>query len=262
MSNTTNNYNLVKPEEGSSGWANGMNGNLDNIDTLLKNVSDLIANHQSGSGSKHAAAQISCGDSNVLAELAAKAPIVHTHPDLAPKVHTHPDLATLDALNLIQNTLDFLMPDLSQIIISANIANINGGIRIICSTSPAIYVREWNVTVEKNGNVICDIGSASNNVFISSAFLDTVTDGNVLKISVEARSGQSSKSRDFTHTFVYSNSRFDNRIIALEDIITKSLTIGNFIDSFAQDQDALQALANVLQHSNTLSQKIAELKFQ
>ena len=42
-------------------------------------------------------------------------------------------------------------------------------------------------------------------------------------------------------------------------LIESQLTIGNIIDSFAQDADALQALANVLHSSNTLAQKVSEL---
>ncbi len=41
MSNTTN-YNLVKPSEGSSGWANDVNDNFDTIDANMKANNDSI----------------------------------------------------------------------------------------------------------------------------------------------------------------------------------------------------------------------------
>ncbi len=63
MSNTTN-YNLVKPSEGSSGWANDVNDNFDTIDANMKANNDSIQdigsdlNEHKAGGSPHTTADI------------------------------------------------------------------------------------------------------------------------------------------------------------------------------------------------------------
>ncbi|MCD4829744.1 MAG: hypothetical protein K8R90_09990 [Candidatus Cloacimonetes bacterium] len=71
-------------------------------------------------------------------------------------------------------------------------------------------------------------------------------------------SSLSSKERTVQHTFYTTSLPLEERLNAIET----QLTLGNIIDSFAQDEDALQALANVLHSSNTLAQKVSELMQQ
>ncbi|MCD4818319.1 MAG: hypothetical protein K8S23_06475, partial [Candidatus Cloacimonetes bacterium] len=155
----------------------------------------------------------------------------------------------------IDNTLDLLLPDLTSVIISASIKNRPDGIRIICNTSPAINITNWILDITKNGNTVCETISSSSFIFINEEALIGVDNGDTLEITITALSGRTSKSRTYTHIFQHLNSHLEDRLSTVES----QLTIGNIIDAFAQDSDALQALANVLHSSNTLAQKVAEL---
>ena len=199
-----------------------------------------------------------------------KSDINHTHSNYANIHHTHlaeniimPDsldvahhIAQINSdIDTINNTLDLLLPDLTSVTISAIITNENGGIRIICNTQPVINISHWAISVAKKGNIILEMTSSSNYIFIYESSLTGVEDSDVLDITITAYSGLSTKAVTYSHTFHHIDTDLENRLYNIET----QLTIGNIIDAFAQDQDALQALANVLHSSNTLAQKIAEL---
>ena len=60
MTETTN-YGLKKPAEGSSGWAEDVNGNFDEIDSKMKDnegIGETLSNHLSPGSTKHTAEQI------------------------------------------------------------------------------------------------------------------------------------------------------------------------------------------------------------
>jgi hypothetical protein len=60
MSDTTN-YGLKKPAEGSSGWANDVNGNFDAIDSKMKaneGIGEMLSEHLTPGSTKHTADQI------------------------------------------------------------------------------------------------------------------------------------------------------------------------------------------------------------
>ncbi len=68
MTETTN-YGLKKPAEGSSGWANDVNGNFDAIDSKMKaneGIGDALSEHLSGTPSKHTAEQIDSQTADAL----------------------------------------------------------------------------------------------------------------------------------------------------------------------------------------------------
>ncbi|KQC09928.1 MAG: hypothetical protein APR54_12415 [Candidatus Cloacimonas sp. SDB] len=273
MAETTN-YNLYKPQAGESGWAQALNNNLDVIDAQMKSNQDGISNHTGTGSNKHNADQIKTANgSNVESEIAAlisgKADVNHTH-NYASANHSHlaeevimPDnmdighhINRIDSdISTIENTLDLMIVDLTPVTISASIYNRMGGIRLICNTSPVINITYWIVTVSKDGITICEGISSSNIIFIAEDLLVGVEDGDTLNVAITAVSGQSSKSRTYNHVYHHVNNSIENRLDAIE----AQLTIGNIIDAFAQDADALQALANVLHSSNTLAQKVAEL---
>ncbi len=270
----TNNYNLYKPQAGESGWAQALNNNLDVIDGQMKSNQDGISNHTGTGSNKHNADQIKTANgSNVESEIAAlisgKADTVHTHNYSSPG-HGHqagdvlmPDsngvghhINRIDSdISSINNTLNLIIVDLTTVNLSAQISNRYGGIRVINYTSPVINISNWSVEVQKDGITLCEIYSSSNYIFIDGDLLTNVADGDVLTIITTASSGLSTKSKTYSHTFHETN----NNIIERLNLIESQLTIGNIIDSFAQDADALQALANVLHSSNTLAQKVAEL---
>jgi hypothetical protein len=273
MAETTN-YNLYKPQAGESGWAQALNNNLDVIDAQMKSNQDGISNHTGTGSNKHNADQIKTANgSNVESEIAAlisgKSDVNHTHNYSAPG-HGHvadevlmPDNQDvghhINNINTdiatINNTLNLIIVDLTTVNLSAQISNRYGGIRVINNTSPVINVSNWSVEVQKDGITLCEIYSSSNYIFIDGDLLTNVVDGDVLTIITTAYSGLSSKSKTYSHIFHETN----NNIIERLNLIESQLTIGNIIDSFAQDADALQALANVLHSSNTLAQKVSEL---
>ncbi len=273
MAETTN-YNLYKPQAGESGWAQALNNNLDVIDAQMKSNQDGISNHTGTGSNKHNADQIKTANgSNVESEIAAlisgKSDVNHTHNYSAPG-HGHvadevlmPDNQDvghhINNINTdiatINNTLNLIIVDLTTVNLSAQISNRYGGIRVINNTSPVIHVSNWSVEVQKDGITLCEIYSSSNYIFIDGDLLTNVVEGDVLTIITTAYSGLSSKSKTYSHVFHETN----NNIIERLNLIESQLTIGNIIDSFAQDADALQALANVLHSSNTLAQKVSEL---
>ncbi len=273
MAETTN-YNLYKPQAGESGWAQALNNNLDVIDAQMKSNADGISNHTGTGSNKHNADQIKTANgSNVESEIAAlisgKADVNHTHNYSAPgHGHLADDVMMPDSQDVghhinsintdiatINNTLNLIIVDLTTVNLSAQITNRYGGIRVINNTSPVINVSHWSLEVQKDGITLCEIYSSSNYIFIDGDLLTNVVDGDELTIITTAYSGLSSKSKTYLHIFHETN----NNIIERLNLIESQLTIGNIIDSFAQDADALQALANVLHSSNTLAQKVSEL---
>jgi hypothetical protein len=273
MAETTN-YNLYKPQAGESGWAQALNNNLDVIDGQMKSNQDGISNHTGSGSNKHNADQIKTANgSNVESEIAAlisgKADVNHTHNFSLPgHGHLADDVMMPDSQDVghhiyninndiatINNTLDLIVVDLTDVNLSAQITNQYGGIRVICYTSPVINIANWNVEILRDGISICEIMSASNYIFFDTGILTNIADGDVLTIITTVHSGLSTKSKSYSHTYHQSNNTIIDRLNAIET----QLTIGNIIDSFAQDADALQALANVLHSSNTLAQKVSEL---
>jgi hypothetical protein len=151
--------------------------------------------------------------------------------------------------------LDLLLPDLSNVDITASIINRPGGVRIIGNTTPTINVTSWRIRILKNDIVVFESISGTSYVFVHEESLTGVDNDDFIDIEVTAISGESLKSISYSHQFQHINSNIEERLNTIET----QLTIGNIIDSFAQDTDALQALANVLHSSNTLAQKVAEL---
>lgn len=271
----TNNYNLYKPGSGESGWAGALNSNFDIIDTQIKSAHDSIINHTGSGSNKHTASQVKTADgSDVESKLAtlfsSKADINHTH-NYANSSHTHTTdsvkdsqgtsltslLSRLDSkIESIENTLEFLSPNLKEVKVSAFITNRTNGIRIMCSLVPLINVHSWNISIIKAGRTLVETVSSSSYIFIHEDSLEGVENGETIEIMITAISGQSSQTTVYDHEFKHINTHVEERLTTIEE----KLTIGNIIDAFAQDADALQALANVLHSSNTLAQKIAELR--
>ena len=246
----TINYNLYKPEAGESGWAQALNTNLDIIDGQIKSNQDGNSNHTGTGSNKHNADQIrTANGSNVESEIAALIS------GKANTNHTHTLYAAQNDMDQVLNTLDILAPDLTNLTLFVNTSNRNGGIRITFVFNSNIYFTQALIQVEKNGVEIASVISTANLIYINESELTGVEEGDQLNIIVTVISGLSSKGKTVSHIYNHTN----NNIIERLNVIETQLTIGNIIDSFAQDADALQALANVLHSSNTLAQKVAEL---
>ena len=255
MSSTTTNYNLFKPDPGASGVAEQLNSNLDTIDNTLKSLSDnkepkitkkSAFNKDFGIGSD----DVSRGN--------------HGHTDYASKA----DFLALEntvgliqsSISAIQNTLNLMQPDLSSIAVNADINNRHGGIKISCMTEPAVCVRSWNVKIRTLGNLIYNADSNISTIFISrSMFESSLVDNTELAITITANSGSSTKDESFSHIYIRTQSDIDIAIANLENVVYNELSMGNILDAVAQDVDTIQAHVNVLQHSNVLVQKLADL---
>ncbi len=280
----TTNFNLYKPVAGESGWAAALNGNFDTIDALLYSHQTSIDGHTGTGSNKHNAEQIRTSDgSDVQSALAGKSSLHHSHqaediilPDnndighhiddindalvvlqngKADTEHEHSEYALQTALDTVENTLDLLLPDLGSVTLSVDVVNRSGGIRILFNTSPTVHFTQAEILIEKDGSEVHHETVLSTYVFIDGSELSGVENGDVLNISVTLYSGLSSMIKKIDHTYATTTSPLEERIETIET----QLTLGNIIDAFAQDEDALQALANVLHSSNTLAQKVSEL---
>ncbi|MCD4829803.1 MAG: hypothetical protein K8R90_10285 [Candidatus Cloacimonetes bacterium] len=245
----TTNYNLYKPVAGESGWADEININFDVIDAQMMSNQNSITGHTGTGSNKHEASQIRTTDgSSVQTALNGKA-------DAA---HSHAAYALQSGLEAVESTLDLLAPDLTLVNLFVEVVNRGGGIRIHFYTDTGIYFTQAVIQVEKDGAEVANIVTSSSVVFIPGSDLSGIEDADVLSIKVILYSGLSSKERTVHHTFHTTTLPLEERLNAIET----QLTLGNIIDSFAQDEDALQALANVLHSSNTLAQKVSELMQQ
>lgn len=246
----TINYNLYKPVAGESGWAQLLNNNFDVIDGQLKSNQNSIANHTGTGTNKHSAGQIQLDDGSDVQSV-----ITGLKSGKADSNHSHTNYALQTDMEQVNSTLDILAPDLTDFIILVSTANRNGGIRVSFGFSSNIHISQAIIQVEKNGVEIASLVTTTSMCYIYESDLIGVADGDQLTIIVTIVSGQNSKQKSVSHIFNHTNNDLEERLITVE----AQLTIGNIIDSFAQDADALQALANVLHSSNTLAQKVAEL---
>ncbi|MCD4650644.1 MAG: hypothetical protein K8S56_02490 [Candidatus Cloacimonetes bacterium] len=245
MANTTN-YNLYKPIEGESGWATIINSNFDVIDSQMKSNQDSITGHTGTGKHKHEASQIRTSNgSDVQSILDGKANLSHTHSIYALQ----------SEMEIIGNTLDLLAPDLTSVNLFIEAVNRDGGLRIHFYTDVSVYFTQAVLQIDKGGSGVSGVTTSSNVVFIPGSDLSGVVDADVIGITVILYSGLSSIEQTINHTFYLTPLPLESRV----NVIEQQLTLGNIIDSFAQDEDALQALANVLHSSNTLAQKISEL---
>ncbi len=173
----------------------------------------------------------------------------------ADATHEHAEYALQTALDTVENTLDLLLPDLASVTLSVDVVNRSGGIRILFHTTPTVHFSQAEILIEKDGVEMHHETVLSTYVFIDGSELSGVENGDVINLSVTLYSSLSSKIKKVDHTYATTTSPLEERIKAIET----QLTLGNIIDAFAQDEDALQALANVLHSSNTLAQKVSEL---
>ena len=251
MSTTTLNYGLVKPAAGENDWADAVNGNFDTIDSRMKTNEDGITLHMNSGTNKHLASQIqTTGGSSVELELAALAE------GKANTSHTHEAYALQEDMDAVENTLDLLAPDLSAQTLNGSVQNRNGGLRITFSFSSNIYWTNAQITVENaNEQQLVTLITGANIAYIDGSDLTGVVDGDVVTVTITVYSGSSSKEKVVSHTFHDTNNPVEDRLDALE----ATFTMANLMDAIIQDEPALQALANVIQYSNTLASKVAAL---
>ena len=250
MAETTN-YNLTKPAAGASGWAPDINTNMDVIDAQMKTNNNGVVNHTNSGTNKHKADQIQTDDaSNVEAKLAALAA------GKADAGHTHSIYALATEMEAVEGTLSLLAPNLNEETLNVSVQNRNGGLRISFGFSTNIFWNNAQITVENaDEEQLVTMVTGSSIAYIDGSDLTGVVEDDVLTVTVVVNSGFSSRTRVVSHTFKDTDNNIQNRLDALET----TMTIANLIDSITQDSNALQAIANYVQSSNTLAQKVAEL---
>lgn len=202
----------------------------------------------------------------------AKAATNHTH-DYAASNHNHSGVyaptthnhATTEAavatsqndIITINNTLSVLNPNLASVSINIQTFNVVGGVRIIIQETPSVLLQRWVVTIKKGANVLATIRSSSNDIFVMPGIGFAV--GDTLTINCTIYSGSSSKDSDsYSHTYARVNSTVENDVAALQTQLA-SININALVSAIASSESALQSIANILQHSNTLASKIGAL---
>jgi len=177
---------------------------------------------------------------------AAYAAIDHAHSALESAISTLQDESTdyESRITALENLSGYLNPNLTTVEVSADISNLANGISIKISTNPDVYCRRYNVEIKKDGNIIFTGGGSADVIFISDSY--GFDDADLLQIRAQVISGESSYKYSSWYDHTYQNQ-------------AAPITLQGIIDSFKQDNDAMQELANVVHSSNTLAQKVAEL---
>ena len=190
-------------------------------------------------------------------------------------VHTHSNYATQSEISNLRTELDnclsqlqYLFLNLSNIAITAQVSNSFSGISVRCETAPpGLGVMLWKVRLTAINSDTMDeeiLTSPIKNMYIPHALLTELgiepQDNITLSITAE---NASSVSPACVKTVKYSNLF---RIIYHHESLPvggggtgSTLTAGDFVAAFAQDPSAINALANVLQGSNMLADKISQL---
>lgn len=161
-------------------------------------------------------------------------------------------LADLKAWYDIQN------PDLTGIEASANVNSTYWGVMVVCSVSVPIFVRSWEVIVKKGESVLYQGSGAGNVFYVHDGCGFVASDELSVRVKLYTGANDSVTSLWYTHTY---NPPTNPEISAMQAQLA-GLTLGNIIDSLVQDENALNALANVLQGSNLLANKVANIMSQ
>jgi hypothetical protein len=161
-------------------------------------------------------------------------------------------LADLKAWYDIQN------PDLTGIEASANINSTYWGIVVVCSVSAPIFVRSWEVTVKKGESVLYQGSGAGNVFYVHDGCGFVATDELSVRVKLYTGTNDSVTSLWYTHTY---NPPTNPEISAMQAQLD-GLTIPNIVSAFKDDEAAMTALANILQGSNLLANKVSSLMSQ
>lgn len=262
---------LTKPQAGSSGWAEAMNQNLEDIETANNTNHNAIEGHLLPGEIKHNSDEIRYSPELTVTEklnacLLKKTAIT---PGTKTKITYDANGLVTGGYNLsasdipelpiskisgLSDIVNLVLVDLKAVSISARIINTNGGIRISCFTTPNVPVQSWKVIMAHNDTIFCEVTSSSNEIFINMDNFPEITTGLTLEVTVEAISGSSVNGIKYSHFYKYTETNIDLRITAVENNLSPSA----IIDRLVQDENAMTEIANILQHSNTLIRKLDE----
>jgi hypothetical protein len=169
--------------------------------------------------------------------------------------HNHPEYASTQVVDTLLAWYNTLNPDTSGVDISTTMHNTYWGLTIFCSTNPNIYVRTWQVTIRKAGNIIYQASQAGSLFYVPEGVGFSAND--TLGIEIKLYTGITSTITSDPYTHIYD----PPTVPAIGELQSQlsQLTMGNIIDSFIQSEPALTALANTLQGSNLLATKVANL---
>ncbi len=262
---------ITKPAVGSNGWGPKMNNNLDSIKSAVDANEQNIGVHSNSTGIKHTSQQIS-HDGVPLYDTIGSFVVKNT--PITPGTKTKitydakgfvtggtnlivgdiPDLP-ISKITGLNDIINMVLVDMQSVSISASIRNTNGGIRVSCSTVPAVHVMSWRVIMEWKGSKFYDVYTSSSESFINMDNYPEITDGSMVDITVEAISGQTSNASRYSHKYQYVATPIDLRVTAVEHELAPQA----LMDRIAQDDNVLNELVNRLQHSGTLIQRLSEV---
>lgn len=149
---STLNYNLTKPENGSSNWGDAVNTNFDVIDGELNANKTAINNHLDDGTAKHLANQIKTANGlNVESELetlkTTKASVNHTH-DYALSTHNHNANSVLCTDVLGKTNVDEALLELNAQ--KASVSHSHSGFSLVTHQHDASGIASSAITGQSN----------------------------------------------------------------------------------------------------------------
>jgi hypothetical protein len=254
---TTTNYNLNKYTAGESGWANGMNTNMDKIDQQMKANYDAF---QNGLGNKiDKNADITPG-TYAKVTVDAKGLVTGGTPLTAEDVPEIP----VSKITGLEEILDALVVDPSAVTVSARCREIPGFLDISAQVIPKLPVSFWRAIISvKDGNSssatpveVATVESTSNIINVNFDIMAGVEPGDYIYVKVLAFFGSDNykESNEYRLRYQGYTTPIDQRLTHLEN----NLTIDNVVSAIKSDETLLTLIANHLQNSNTLARKVAE----
>lgn len=162
------------------------------------------------------------------------------------------------SLATLKEWYDLYNPDLSGIEASASINSTHWGVVVVCSVSLPVFVRSWEVIVKKGEAVLYQGTGASNVFYIHDGCGFSVDETIEVRVKLYTGMNQSITSLWYEHLYTPPVSP---QISAMQTQLD-GLTIPNIVSAFKDDEAAMTALANILQGSNLLANKVSSLMSQ
>jgi hypothetical protein len=255
---TTTNYNLNKYVEGQSGWADGMNQNMDAIDQQMKANYDAF---QNGLGNKiDKNADITAG-TYLKVTVDEKGLVTGGVNQLSQGDIPEIPISKITGL---QDIINALVVDSSEVAVSARCREIPGFLDISAQVIPKVPVSFWRAIISvKDGSSttatpveVATVESTSNIINVNFDIMAGVEPGDYIYVKVLAFFGGDNykESNEYRLRYQGYSTPISQRLTTLEE----GLTFDNLINHIKQDSDLITQIANVVKNSNTLAQRVAE----
>jgi len=244
------------PDDGDIGWSGLIRAAFTSLTSWINGKAESVHSH------------IVTNVTGLRQELDSKAGVNHTH-NLSEVNHTHQigDVSLLqstltgitDRMSALETLTNLLSANLNSVSVSATVTNAISGIRILCNTTPNIFVGNWQVVILRANIEIFKANFSTNNIYISHV-QGNFSNGNALVIQVTAHSANSSKSSNLiSHSYQGFASEIDERILELTNRLN-SFTVSNLVEAICEDGKASTVIADALSKNVTFTGNVAFLK--